>query len=81
MLLGELFADKDKDKMVIITFYEKPDDYPDKYVARVFFNDQPTNLLLTAPTARELHEIIPDQYFVWMERHPNDDPKILGTYL
>lgn len=79
--LGILAATKPKGKLVIITLYEKPVDYPDEYVARVFLNEAPTTLILTAPTAIELHESIPDQYFAWVERMPSDDPKILGTYL
>lgn len=79
--LGELMATKPKDKMIMITLYEKPADCPDGYVARVFLTETPTSLMLTAPTAEELHQVIPDRHFVWTARHSTDEPQILGTYL
>lgn len=43
------FADVDTSelKQPIICVFNKPDDYPDKYVARLFEGTAPTNIIIT----------------------------------
>lgn len=65
----------------IITVYEHPADYPDKYVARVFDMNRPTNLAVIADTYEELLEAIPTRNMARMERNPKDDPVIMETWI
>ena len=71
-------------KMPIITIYEKPDDYPKKYVARMFLvsrgNVKPINYIALADTLEELKAKMPVN-MTFMDRQENDDPKIVGVYL
>jgi hypothetical protein len=38
--------------------FNKPDDYPDKYVARLFEGTAPTNIIITRNTVEEIREDI-----------------------
>ena len=67
--------------MPIIMIFESPEDYPGKYVARVFDVDKPTNLAAVADTYEELLEAIPTGQMLRMERAPNDDPAIVETWV
>lgn len=46
-------------KMPLFALYEKPLDFPNNYVARLFDLDQPTNIVLVADTLEELREKLP----------------------
>ena len=54
------FADVDTSelKQPIICVFNKPDDYPDKYVARLFEGTAPTNIIITRNTVEEIREDI-----------------------
>lgn len=65
----------------VITVYDHPADYPDKYVARVFDMNRPTNLAAIADTYEELLEAIPTRSMTKMERSPKDDPVIMETWI
>lgn len=65
----------------IITIYERPADYPDKFVARLWDVNRPTNLAAIADTYEELLEAIPVNSMVKMARSPADDPVILETWM
>lgn len=45
-------------KQPIICVFNKPDDYPDKYVARLFEGTAPTNIIITRNTVEEIREDI-----------------------
>lgn len=66
--------------MPIITIFESPEDYPGKYVARVFDEDKPTTLAAVADTYEELMQAIPAG-MVRLERNEKDDPVILETWI
>ncbi len=65
----------------IITIYDHPADYPDKFVARVWDVNRPTNLAAVADTYEELLEAIPVNSMVKMARSPGDDPVIMETWI
>jgi hypothetical protein len=46
----------------IWTIYKHPRDYPEKYVARKFINDKPTNQLISSITYDELIHILLSLY-------------------
>ena len=67
----------------IIAIYIKPDDYPDKVVARVFDMEIPTNIIVIRDTLEELREDIQEAY-PWMlrfDRAKNDVLCIAETWL
>ena len=45
-------------KQPIICVFNKPVDYPDKYVARLFEGTAPTNIIITRNTVEEIREDI-----------------------
>ena len=65
-----------------IPIYKNPDDYPGKYMARVYdMGEKLTNLVAVADTYEELLEAIPTGQMVRLERAPNDDPAIVETWV
>lgn len=58
------FADVDTSelKQPIICVFNKPDDYPDKYVARLFEGTAPTNIIITRNTVEEIREDITKRF-------------------
>lgn len=68
----------------IITVYELPQDFPDKFAARLWTisvgQAVPTNLVMIADRLDDIHNGIPD-YFTRMDRSPFDDPNILESWV
>lgn len=64
----------------IIVVYKKPKDYPTKYIARLWDVDRRTNLIATAETLEELRESKPKEMMI-MQRHQDDDPVIVETWI
>jgi hypothetical protein len=62
------------------TVYENPRDYPGKFVARLFLNDEPTQIHHVAATLWQLLEMIPEN-LVRIPRDPQDDPCILEVWI
>lgn len=65
----------------IITVYKGPEDYPDKYVARVFDLQRPTNLVAVADDYGGILEAIPTEDMARMQRDERDDPVIVETWI
>lgn len=68
-------------KMPIITVYECPTDFEDKYVARLFDLQQPTPQCVVKNTLEELLAEIPDIRFTNIGRMHGDDPKIICVFI
>jgi hypothetical protein len=64
----------------IIVVTERPSDYPDKYVARLFDTDLPTNVIMIKDTIEEIREGIPKHFFKLMP-HVDDDSVIVEIYI
>jgi hypothetical protein len=62
------------------TVYDSPIDFPGRFVARKFLLDGPTDELLQDNTLDGLRRKLP-QGLVRTERHPQDDPKIVETWV
>lgn len=80
--LGVLTQEANR-KIIMVTCYDKPKDFPTKYVARAFIVDKEprvTDLFFTADTVEELHAGFSD-HFVWFCREELDDVNIIGTYM
>jgi hypothetical protein len=67
-------------KMPIITIYQDPLDYPQKYVARLFNLTDPTNVVMLGDNYEELVRRKP-LAMVSFNRSPDDDPKIVETWI
>lgn len=65
-----------------VAVYNKPDDYPDKEVARVFDNGKPTNIIMLADDPNDLRwDIRKHTNLVWFPRGKEDVPALVGVYL
>lgn len=67
-------------KMPIIVIYNKPKDYPDQYIARLWDGEKPTNCIALSDTLADLRDKIPCS-FVMLNAFANDDPTIVETWL
>jgi hypothetical protein len=67
-----------ENKVKIWIVYEKPMDYPNSYVARLFLDDQPTRQHYITGSLEMLKERF--KGMSWIDREPDDDPCILGVY-
>lgn len=66
-------------KIELWVIYDKPTDYPGKYVARKWLNNNPTKTMYTAESLEEIREKIPGLYN--LGRQDNDDPKIVEVWV
>lgn len=65
-----------------VEIYNKPEDYPDKSVARVFDGGQPTNDAMVADDPETLRaDIRKYTNLVWFPRGKEDVPELVGVYL
>lgn len=62
------------------TVYDSPNDLPGRFVARKWLLDQPTSELLQDKTLDELRVKLPPG-LTRLERSPQDDPKIVETWI
>lgn len=70
-------------ELCLWTIYEKPRDWPDKFVARMFVGDKPTATALHGETLDEVRGLILRLYpgLYCIPRNPRDDPAIVETWL
>lgn len=65
-----------------VAVFDKPEDYPDKAVARIFDNGQPTNVIMVADDPNDLRwNIRKYTNLVWCPRGKDDVLSLLGVYL
>lgn len=72
----------------IWTIYNKPADFPGKYVARRFEFDQPTSDYFVSEQLEKVREYVKRSIEITgqgspflAQRHPSDDPVILESWL
>lgn len=68
------------EKMPMITVFYNTADYPEKYVARLFFFEKPTEAVAVRDTLSEIRDTIPE-WMTRLERSENDDPVIVEVWL
>lgn len=69
-------------KMPIITIYEKPIDYPDGYIARVFELEKPTNTLIHKSSLEECRADIKAAGFkICVPRSENDVLSVVESWI
>ena len=73
------------DNTLTVVLYDKPKDSPEHFVARAHINmngvPAPTIVYFKAKDRQEVEDAIPQDHFVWLERHPSDEPHILGCWI
>jgi hypothetical protein len=75
----------------IWTVYDHPSDFPDSFVAHKFVLDQPTDEIMIAATLPDLRKMIQNlsgnlaipinSPTTLIQRWPDDDPKIVESWL
>ena len=65
----------------IWTVYVNPTDYPGKVVARLWINDTPTEKVMIADRLQTIRSRLANKGFVRLARQPEDDAKIVETWL
>ena len=65
----------------IWTVYDHPSDFPDKFVARLFLNDQPTTAVLVADDLKTIRGQLRNKGFTRLMRAEEDDPVIVETWI
>lgn len=61
--------------------YDHPTDLPDHFVARLWVGEEPTPNLVMAKDLELVREALLDMGLTRLDRRPEDDPKILETWL
>ena len=65
-----------------IALFKGPDDYPGKYVARLFDLDKPTNIVMIRGTLEEIKEDIKmNTNLVFVEIGTEDVKSLLGVWM
>jgi hypothetical protein len=70
-----------KPGLEIWTVYSNPSDYPGKVVARLWINDQPTEKVMIADRLQTIRSRLANRGYVRLARQPEDDAKIVETWL
>lgn len=82
-------AHTDTTRLFMYALYDKPKDYPNRYVLRrsfcvrgkiVAWLSYPNDIFLEY-NVDVIHTIMRRNGFTWLTRDPGDDPKIMGVYL
>lgn len=69
-------------KFPIIVIYRHPEDYPDKYVARIFDITQPTDAVVIKDSLQELQkDISRNMSKTFIPRDEKDDSCIVGSWI
>jgi hypothetical protein len=66
--------------MPLIVVYEHPLDFPDKYIARLYNLDMPTNMIMVKDNFDEILEGIPMDMVRFMPS-PEDDACIVAIFI
>jgi hypothetical protein len=69
------------DVLHIWTIYDRPSDFPHNYVARKFALDKPTDDFIVSPNLDALRQIMVDKGLTCLTRSPQDDPRIVESWL
>jgi len=64
--------------MNIWTIYNKPYDFPNLYVARLYDNEKPTQQFVTAETLDQVRKLIP---LTPIPRDPEDPPMVVESWI
>ncbi|MPM90789.1 hypothetical protein SDC9_137911 [bioreactor metagenome] len=66
-------------RIAMIVVYEKPKDYPQNYIARLWDGNIPTHYAVIRNSLEDIRLAIPPMHRI--SRHPDDDPVIVETWI
>ena len=61
--------------------YERPKDFPNCYVARLWIGEMPTEELMVSTNVDDIRRALQGRGLVKLMRDPEDGPQILETWL
>lgn len=65
-----------------VAVFNRPKDYPDKAVARIFDNGCPTNVVMVADEPETLKEdVCKNTTLMWFPRGKDDHESVVGVYM
>lgn len=73
-----------RERLPSFVFYERPPQYPDHYVAVLFWTlpeARPTSFTVRATNVDDLRDLMESCGLVKLDRSPEDDPLIMETWL
>lgn len=70
-----------KKTLEIWTIYNKPKDFPDRFVARKFYNDQPTQDVIVSEDLENLRAGLREKGLTLIPRSEFDPPVIVESWL
>ena len=82
VLRGWLYESRERLPQFVI--YDRPTDFPDMYVARLWWTlpePQPTSFVIRSKGSESLRGIMENAGLTQLTRSPEDDPKIVETWL
>ena len=68
-------------KLRLWTVYERPVDYPDLYVARLFEGESPTDQMLVCPDLEPIREELRQRGLTCLPRDDDDEPQIVESWI
>lgn len=81
LILINQFKCMKKSPVEILVVYNKPTDFPNKYVVRRWWNDVPENQLVCITDTLEGALMRIPKNSVRIERDPSDDPSIYCSFI
>lgn len=69
------------DGLIVWAIYDHPTDYPKHFVARKFMGTRPTRDLFGREKLDDLRQLMIQRGLARMERHPDDDSKIIEVWI
>lgn len=67
--------------MAIFAVYDRPVDYPDHCVARLFDVDKPTNIVIKRSTVKEMQGYFRQTALMFHPRDNGDPGNLVGTWM
>lgn len=67
-------------RLPVLVVYQRPTDFPDKFVVRLFDLQTATEHCTIHDSYEQARNAIPRRFAV-IARHPNDEPQILETWV
>lgn len=68
-------------RMPISAVYDRPADYPEHCIARLFDVDKPTNVILRRSTVKEMQRYFRQTTLMFHPRDKGDPENLVGTWM
>lgn len=77
------FSEVDMSEMTypLITIFFNPKDMPNKYIARLFDMQSPTNIVVIGDSIDDIRKTIPKDRFILIPRKDNDHESVVEVWM